>query len=119
MDPETFDSVNWEDLHKMLQKKPKMYQMWFRKQGSGHYGRGKMIACWEKAARTTFPTCNQRNEDADHLNKCWNKERKKLLLQSIGKLKEWAIDHTTYPELMEWVTSIPYSSLISETYLRL
>ena len=35
MDPTTFDSVNWEDLCDTLALKPKMYQLWFGKQGSG------------------------------------------------------------------------------------
>ena len=103
MVPETFDSVNWEDLHKVLQKKSKMYQLWFGKQGSGHGGMGKIPACWDKSARTTCPNCNRRNKDTDHLNKCRSKEWKKLPLQSTDGINEWMIDHTTYSELVEWV----------------
>ena len=64
---------------------------------------GNMLTCWEQSAETTCPNCNWGNEDADHLNKCRNKEQKELLLQHIIKLKEWMIDHSTYYVLMEWV----------------
>ena len=36
MDKETFDTVTWEDLRDTLALKPKMYQLWFGKQGSDH-----------------------------------------------------------------------------------
>ena len=35
MDHATFDSVAWPDVRRTLDRKPWMYQLWFRKQGSG------------------------------------------------------------------------------------
>ena len=42
MDAPTFNSVTWEDLRDTLALKPKMYQLWFSKQGLDHCG---MVSC--------------------------------------------------------------------------
>ena len=38
-----FEEVSWEDLGNMIQRKPKMYQLWLGKQGSGYCGTGELL----------------------------------------------------------------------------
>ena len=40
MDKDMSDTVTWDDLQNILALKPKMYQLWFRKQGADHCGTG-------------------------------------------------------------------------------
>ena len=103
MDAPTFDSVTWEDLRDTLALKPKMYQLWFSKQGSDHCGTRVMLKRWDKTANSKCPNCGIANESAAHLNRCTNRDRKMMLLKCINKLKEWMIENHTYPELIEWV----------------
>ena len=53
--------------------------------------------------KTTCPNCNETNTDTNHINRCPDPEQKKLLLQCGEELKEWMIDHHTYPELVEFI----------------
>ena len=103
MDNETFDTVTWEDLHDTLVLKPKMYQLWFGKQGSDHCGTGVMLQRWDKSANSRCSNCGKLNEDANHLNRCMNKGRQLMLLKCIHELKEWMIDNNIYPVLIKWI----------------
>ena len=103
MDKETFDTVTWEDLRDTLALKPKMYQLWFGKQGSDHCGTGAMLKRWDKSADSRCPNCRKVNEDTNHLNRCRDTGRQRMLLKCIQELKEWMIDNNTYPELTEWI----------------
>ena len=103
MDTEVFDTVAWEDLRDTLALKPKMYQLWFGKQGSDHCGTGAMLKRWDKSADSRCPNCRKANEDADHLNKCRDTGRQQMLLKCIKELKDWMIDNNSYPELTEWI----------------
>ena len=47
MNDETFDLVAWEAVRDALNKTPKLYNLWYRKQGNGHCGTGEMIKCWD------------------------------------------------------------------------
>ena len=38
---EAFDLVRWDDFRRALDNKPRMYQLWYAKQGSGYCGTGK------------------------------------------------------------------------------
>ena len=64
------DSGAWEDPHKMLQQKPKIYQFWFVRKGSDHCSMRVMLAQWDKSEKTTCSNCNGKNKDANHLNRC-------------------------------------------------
>lgn len=102
MDNETFDSVTWEDLRNLLQRRPKMYQLWYGKQCSGFCGVGAMVSRWDKNESSKCPNCGV-HETADHLNRCSNKIRRALLSDSLRDLIEWMEDHDTDPELTSWL----------------
>ena len=80
---------------------PKMYQLWFGKEGSGYCGTGKWTKRSEKSAKSTCLNCGKPNKDATHVVKFPTKERRLMLLKSIQEIKEWMIDNHTYPELIE------------------
>jgi len=98
----TFDTVCWEDLHHTLEKKPKMYQLWYGKQGSGFCGTGEMLKRWKEDESGLCPNCG-REEDAGHLNRCGNPNRRRLLSSSIDELTDWMEGHHTHPELAHWI----------------
>ena len=43
MDNDTFDSIAWDDIRSTLDNTPKMYQIWYGKQGYGYCGTSKML----------------------------------------------------------------------------
>ena len=56
MDPTTFNRVNWHDLRDTLALKPKIFQLWFGKQGLGFCIMGEMLRRWDKTATHTVQT---------------------------------------------------------------
>ena len=98
-----FNTMAWEDLRNTLACKPKMYQLWFNKQGSDHCGTGVMLKRWEKTAVSRCHNCRIMNEDAVHIKKCTNKDRRLMLIKCFKEIKEWMVDNHTYPELIERV----------------
>ena len=101
-DKKIFNTVSWEDLRDTLALKPKIYQLWFGKQGSDHCGTGVMLQRWDKSANSRCPNCGKPNEDANHLNRCTDNGRQLMLLKYIYELKEWMTDNNTYPELIKF-----------------
>ena len=56
-----------------------------------------------KSARSKCPNCGKLNDDVDHLNRCMNNGKQRMLLKCIHELKELMTDNNTFPELMEWI----------------
>lgn len=102
MSPEIFDSVAWEPLRALLERRPQMFRVWYAKQCSGFCGTGQMITRWDKDASALCPNCGC-YETADHLNRCTNKIRRGLLGDSIENVLEWMRDHQTHPDLTLWL----------------
>ena len=102
MEGREFDEVDWENLNDIIQCKPRMYQLWFGKQGSGYCGTGKMLARRDPTAENKCPNCG-RPEDAIHLNRCGNNDRRRLLSDSTDSLVEWMEDNNAHPELIYWI----------------
>ena len=88
MNPTTFDSVNWEDLQDILAIKPKIYQLWFGKQCSGYCGTWEMLRRWDKTASSSCLNCGVWKENADHLNRCPNKDRQLMPIKCTKILKD-------------------------------
>ena len=103
MSADAFDLVQWDDLQRALDSKPRMYQLWYANQGSGYCGTGKNMKQWKMATHSRCPNCNKHKEDAAHLNVCNSSERKRLLKRSIGELEEWMEEHNTHPDVLEFV----------------
>ena len=82
MDNDAFDSVAWDDIRSTLDKTPKMYQLWYSKQGYGYCGTGEMLHRWGQAPTAECPNCG-RFEKASHLNMCPSPHQRKLLERSI------------------------------------
>ena len=87
MSEDEFEEVSWEDLGNTIQRKPKMYQLWLGKQGSGYCGTGEMLQRRDKTADITCPNCG-RVEDANHLCRCRDRDRRQLLRDSVDSLRE-------------------------------
>ena len=103
MSAEAFDLVQWDDLRRALDSKPRMYQLWYAKQGSGYCGTGKNMKQWQMTTNSRCPNCDKPKEDAAHLNVCNSKDRKRLLQRSICKLEVWMEEHNTHPDILEFV----------------
>ncbi len=99
MSPAIFETVAWEPLWELLERRPQMFRLWYAKQCSGYCGTGQMITRCDKDASALCPNCGA-YETADHLNRCTNVVRRGLLGDSIETLLEWMRDHDTHPDLM-------------------
>lgn len=100
--PDIFDSIAWEPLRWLLERKPKMYNLWYAKQCSGYCGTGEMITRYDKNASDKCPNCGC-FETADHLNRCRSRIRRGLLIDSINDLQEWMDGHCTHPCIQKWL----------------
>ncbi|KAL7530902.1 hypothetical protein ACHAXR_003737 [Thalassiosira sp. AJA248-18] len=104
LDTAAFDQVAWDDLCTLLDRKPKMYQLWYGKQCSGYCGTGEMIGRRDKEADKSCPNCGIKVEDAEHLNQCSDEGRTNLWNHGIDSLTEWLSDSFTHPEIREWIS---------------
>ncbi len=95
--PDIFDSVAWEPKRLLLDRRPRMFNLWYAKQCSGYCGTGQMITDSDKC-----PNCGC-FETADHLNRCKNRIRRGLLLDSVNDLQEWVEGHTTHAGIQTWL----------------
>ena len=102
--PDIFDSVAWEPTRLLLDRRPRMFNLWYAKQCSGYCGTGQMIPRYDKMASDKCPNCGC-FETADHLNRCKNRIRRGLLLDSVNDLQEWMERHTTHPGIQTWLPS--------------
>ena len=102
MSEDDFEEVSWPDLGNTIQRKPKMYQLWLGKQGSGYCGTGKMLQRRDKSADSSCPNCG-RMEDTQHLCRCRDSGRRQLLRDSVDSLREWMRDQHTHPEIAHWI----------------
>ena len=62
-----------------------------------------MLSRWDKTANSSYPNCGVWKENADHLNRCPNKDRWLMLNKCMKDIKELMVGNNTYPELIEWV----------------
>ncbi len=99
MSPAIFETVAWEPLRELLERRPQMFRLWYAKQCSGYCGTGQMITRYDKEASALCPNCGA-YETADHLNRCTIAARRGLLGDSIETILEWMRDHDTHPDLM-------------------
>ena len=102
MSPAIFDTVAWEPLRELLERRPQMFRLWYAKQCSGYCGTGQMLTRYDKDASDACPNCGA-YETADHLNRCTNTVRRGLLKDSIETLVEWMKDQDTHPDILLWI----------------
>jgi hypothetical protein len=102
---EKFDAVDWEDLDMALKNKPDMYKIWRSKQNSGFLGTRVQVGRYsgDAGADERCPNCG-RQETAMHIMLCPDKDRTRLLIESVNELAEWmARDNKTDPEILYWI----------------
>ncbi len=102
MDTRTFDTVAWEDIRCVLDKRPRMYQLWYGKQCSGFCGTGTRVKRYDREASDKCPNCGKL-EDATHLTQCSDKLRRQILQDSITEIVDWMVENDTHPELIHWL----------------
>ena len=90
MSPQVFDSVSWKDVQNTLKSKPRMYQLWYGKQCLGYCGTGVMLKRWDKHKKADFScsNCGMVDKDVEHLNRCDNQDRRRLLAKHIVEIED-------------------------------
>ena len=101
---EVFDVVDWDAIELSLKGKPKMYNLWYGKQGSGWCGTNKKLKEWGQTDDSRCPNCRGFNEDAAHLMVCPCENRTRLFKEQVGHLEDWMHTHHTDPELVPLIT---------------
>jgi hypothetical protein len=104
MGPDVFDSVTWDDVRTSIDAKPKMYQLWYAKQGNNHCGTGVMLERWSSHTKKEYcPNCGRRGEDANHLLRCGDDRRKQCLQRGVNELVKWMQEHDTHEGLRQHI----------------
>ena len=98
MDSDTFDSVEWNDVTKCLQKKPRMFQLWYSKQYSGFCGTGDRLSKWDPTESGLCPNCGAL-ESAEHLLRCKSPVRRDLLRRRVNQIADWLVQKDAHPQL--------------------
>ena len=86
MNAETFNLVAWEAVRDALNKKAKLYKLWYRKQDNGHCGTGEMLKRWDNGTGSWCPICKTRVETSKHQNRCNNRVIMKVLEEGTAAL---------------------------------
>lgn len=99
-----FEAVDWDNLNGCLQSKPEGFRTWLAKQHSNFCATGLQMKRWFNAEDSSCPCCGSPDERADHLCKCKNEDRKKLLSDCTTDLVRWmSIGENTHPDIIQWV----------------
>jgi ribonuclease HI len=99
-----FDYVDWENLHASLQSKPDGFRTWLAKQHSNFCATRVQMNRWFGSEDRKCPSCLIVDERADHLCKCTNVDRRKLLEADTTELIRWmSLGENTHPDITSWV----------------
>ena len=102
--PTQFDLVDWESLHKCLKSKPEGFKTWLAKQHSNFCATRLQMQRWYGAEDSSCPSCGSPDERAEHLCRCKNGDRRRLLVECTTDLVRWmSIGENTHPDLIIWV----------------
>lgn len=86
----TFDAVDWRNLHLTLKSKPQAYRTWLSKQHSGACGTRVRVGYYsgDNDADVGCPNCGCK-EKVEHLCVCMDKDRTRLLTEMTDSLSCW------------------------------
>ncbi len=99
-----FAEVDWENLHLCLQTKPDGFRTWLSKQHSNFCATRVQTKQWFGTDDSRCPSCLQVEERAEHLCKCNNPERRRLLKEDTNDLVRWmSVGENTHPDIIGWV----------------
>jgi len=100
---EAFHSVDWLSLDFALEKKSKMYGIWLAKQASGFCGTRLMTSRYSNTSDHCCPNCLHPEENARHLNQCFNQERTRQFHESVKEMASWLEGPATHPDIAFWI----------------
>ena len=99
-----FDLVDWDNLHGCLRSKPEGFRTWLSKQHSNFCATGLQMKRWFNTEDSSCPSCGAPDERAEHLCRCKNDDRRKLLTDCTADLVRWmSIGENTHPDIIIWV----------------
>jgi hypothetical protein len=99
-----FEEVDWESLHVCLQSKPDGFRTWLSKQHSNFCATRVQSQRWFGSEDTLCPSCLKVEERADHLCRCQDPNRRRLLKENTDDLVRWmSIGENTHPDIICWV----------------
>ncbi len=99
-----FNEVDWESLHLVLSSKPDGFRTWLAKQHSNFCATRTQMKRWYGTEDSRCPSCLAVEERADHLCKCTNPDRRKLLVDCTTELVQWmSIGDNTHPDIIWYV----------------
>ena len=81
-------------MERLMKSYPKMYRVWLTKHVSGCCGTNKQMSYWNKDWSAMCPSCETVVETAQHVTRCRDKGRKKMLRHSVKELIEWVGETT-------------------------
>ena len=91
---QNFGRVWWDGMEKLMKSYPKMYRVWLTKHVSGCCGTNKQMSYWKRDWNAMCPSCGAVAETAQHITRCRDAGRRKMLRHSVMNLIEWVGETT-------------------------
>ena len=98
----TFNLVDWETLDATLAGKSQMYKLWLAKQSSGCCGTQAMVSRWDPSRTNRCPDCGH-EEHSEHLLRCPDHNRTRLLREQTRELQSWMHAAGGHRDLCYWI----------------
>jgi hypothetical protein len=97
---DTYDSNNWDALHKAMEESPRSRRIFIMKHSAGMCGVGKFMHRWKERDNPNCPRCGQ-FEDAPHVWLCKGCDTNSVWTSSLDKLQDWMTSVQTDPDIQD------------------
>ena len=91
---EDFPKVWWDGMDYLMKGYPKMYRVWLTKHVSGCCGTNKMMSYWKPDWTAMCPSCGHVVETTEHITRCGEYSRRRMLSSSVDNLISWFYETT-------------------------
>jgi hypothetical protein len=105
LDPDVFDYVDWEMIHKTLHEVPRLFQQWVCKQVMGIAGTIE----WDKTTVRKCPSCLQARDTCAHVLHCDHSGRVETLRHTIDLMEAWMEEVDTEPDLLDCIAEYAWA----------
>jgi hypothetical protein len=97
---DTYDSNNWDALHKAMEESPRPRRIFIMKHSAGMCGVGKFMHRWKERDNPNCPRCGQ-FEDAPHVWLCKGCDTNSVWTSSLDKPQDWMTSVQTDPDIQD------------------
>jgi len=102
---ELFPFIYWEGMSKVMRSFPAMLCTWITKHVSHFNCTNRQLIRWDKTGSvvSVCPNCKRHDESTTHINRCPDKRRRSVMVESVRELEKWLKSKQTDKKLISLI----------------